>query len=562
MKKITRALALLLSLVMVLSLFSACGGGGESGGQEDKETTPPETLIQEAGGVVEGEATTTQVNKIRVALTNNSFDVSPFAGPSGARDWFVNNLYASLFCQPYFGASLEELQPWVAESYTKIDDLTYTIKLRENVVDNQGNAITADDVIFSYKMMYTDSQIAQIGTDMASMEKVNDYELTIKLAKSGVGIIENLLSNYRMSIVDEEWYENASEEERTMNPAVTGAYYIKEYIPGSSLIVEAVENYWLGADAGCSAALQNVKTIEYTVIKEAAMRSIALENGEIDMTQVTATELQRFYGDGAAKEGYNVLINGGNMFTVMLLNMDTNSASPLASDINLRQAVLYAVNSEDYLYAAGNTEATSKVCYSMVSDAYAGFNDAWTENYWNYDPTKAAECYAASGKAPGEVTLRLLSRTSTGDGVHSLLIAELEAAGFKVELLAVDQALFNTYKNDSSQWDICIDSKGTGSHAAQIWDEMFNPAGYQNGSVCFTHDETLNAKLAAATTGDQAAVDAFHEYLIEIACCKGLIYTMKFTVGQDGILQLTPSACFNPRINAYVFADDYKSVSE
>ena len=554
-------LAMLLALVMILGLFSACGGSGEPAKEEAKVDVPQETIIQAEGGTIEGTAAAKQVNKIRVALTNNSFDVSPFAGPSGARDWFVNNLYATLFCQPYFGASLEELQPWVAESYTKIDDLTYTIKLRENVVDNQGNKITADDVIFSYEMMYTHSQIAQIGTDMESMEKVNDYELTIKLAKSGVGIIENLLSNYRMSIVDKDWFEAASDEDKTMNPAVTGAYYIKEYVPGSSLIIEAVDNYWMSADDGCSAALQNVKTIEYTAIKEAAMRSIALENGEIDMTQVTATELQRFYDKGA-KGGYNVLINGGNMFNVMLLNMDEKSTSPLAADINLRKAVLYAVNSEDYLYAAGNTEATSKVCYSMVSDAYAGFNEEWTKDYWNYDAAKAAECYAASGKKPGEVTLRLLSRTSTGDGVHSLLIAELEAAGFKVELMAVDQALFNTYKNDSSQWDICIDSKGTGSHAAQIWDEMFNPAGYQNGSVCFTHDEVLNEKLAAATTGDQAAVDAFHNYLIEIACSKGLIYTMKFTVAQDGILEMTPSACFNPRINAYVFADDYKSVSE
>ena len=555
-------LAMMLVLVMVLGMFAACGGGNDAPAKEPEAEVPQETLIQADGGVIEGTASTKQVNKVRVALTNNSFDVSPFAGPSGARDWFVNNLYATLFCQPYFGAPLEELQPWVAESVTKVDDLTYTIKLRENVVDNQGNAITADDVIFSYEMMYTNSQIAQIGTDMEAMEKVNDYELTIKLAKAGVGIIENLLSNYRMSIVDKDWFEGASDEEKTMNPAVTGAYAIKEYIPGSSLIVEAVENYWMSADDGCSAALQNVKTIEYTVIKEAAMRSIALENGEIDMTQVTATELQRFYEGGAAKDGYNVLINGGNMFQVMLLNMDEKSTSPLATDINLRQAVLYAVNSEDYLYAAGNTEATAKVCYSMVSDAYAGFNPEWTKDYWNYDAAKAAECYAASGKKPGEVTLRLLSRTNTSDGVHSLLIAELEAVGFKVELMAVDQALFNTYKNDSSQWDICIDSKGTGSHAAQIWDEMFNPAGYQNGSVCFTHDEVLNEKLAAATTGDPAAVDAFHNYLIEIACAKGLIYTMKFTVGQAGILELTPSACFNPRINAYVFADDFKSVSE
>ena len=553
-----KTLAILLAMLMVMGLFAGCAGGG------DKETTSgtPETMIQAQEGTVAGTATTNQVSKIRAALSNNSFDISPFAGPSGARDWFIGNMYATLFCQPYFGAPLEELQPWLAESYTKVDDTTYTIKLRENAVDSKGNKITAEDVIFSYEMCRTHSQIAQVGTDMESLTANGDYELTMKLKKAGVGTIEVLLSFYRLSIVDKGWYESASDEEKANDPATTGAYKVQSYVPGSSLVLEAVDNYWMTAEDGCSAALQNVKIIDYTVIKEVAMRSIALENKEIDVTQINATELVRFYENGKAMDGWNVLINGGNMFTVMLLNMDTNSGSVLANDINLRKAVLTAVSSEDYLYASGNTEVSSKVCATMGTDAFGGYNADWAANYWPADVAKAQEYYNASGKKAGEVTVRLLSRTSTGDGVHAVLIAALEAAGFKVKLMAVDQALFNTYKNDSAQWDICLDSKGTGGHIAQAWDEMFNPAGYQNGSVCFTHDDVLVQKLEAATTGDQAAVNAFHDYLVEIACCKGLVYTMKFTVGQDGILQLTPSACFNPRINAYVFADDYKSVSE
>lgn len=564
MKKFTRALALMLSLVMVLGVFAGCGNSSESTDTETKgnDSSTQETLLQEAGGHVDGVAATEQAEKIRVALTSASFDVSPFGTPSGARDWFVNNLYAALFCQPYFGAPLEELEPWVAESYTKVDDLTYTIKLRQDVYDNQGNQITADDVIFSYEKMYTDSQIAQIGTDMEALEKVNDFELTMKLKKAGTGVIENLLSNYRMSIVDKDWFESASDEEKTMNPAVTGAYAIKSYTAGSELVLEAVENYWMPEADRCAAALQNVKVIEYTVITEAAMRSIALENKEIDMTQVTATELQRFYEEGSALDGWNVLINGGNMFTVMLLNMDENSDSVLATDINLRKAVLHAINSEDYLYAGGNTEATARVCYTMASDAYGGYNPEWEDYYWSYDPELAAQYYADSGYKPGEVELTLMCRNTTGDGVMALLVAELEEVGFKVNLLSVDQALSNTYKNDSSKWDIMIDSKGTGGNVAQIWDEMFNPAGYQNGSVCFNHDDVLVEKLNAATTGDQDAINEFHDYLMEIACCKGIIYTMKFTVAQEGILELTPSACFNPRINAYVFAEDYQSVAQ
>lgn len=84
-------LAMLLALVMILDLFSACGGSGEPVKEEVKADVPQETIIQAEGGTIEGTAAAKQVNKIRVALTNNSFDVSPFAGPSGARDWFVNN---------------------------------------------------------------------------------------------------------------------------------------------------------------------------------------------------------------------------------------------------------------------------------------------------------------------------------------------------------------------------------------------------------------------------------------------------------------------------------------
>ena len=46
---------------------------------------------------------------------------------------------------------------------------------------------------------------------------------------------------------------------------------------------------------------------------------------------------------------------------------------------------------------------------------------------------------------PGEVTLRVMTSSMLfNDSVRAVLIANLEAAGFKVDSLAVDQALFNT----------------------------------------------------------------------------------------------------------------------
>ena len=75
--------------------------------------------------------------------------------------------------------------------------------------------------------------------------------------------------------------------------------------------------------------------------------------------------------------------------------------------------------------------------------------------------------------------------------------------------------------------DLIIDSKGSGTgHVVGLWDGLFNPENYTNGSVCFTHDdhlvELLNAAKADASTEN---MKAFNDYIIDNAivpvfCCK------------------------------------------
>ena len=238
--------------------------------------------------------------------------------------------------------------------------------------------------------------------------------------------------------------------------------------------------------------------------------------------------------------------------------------SPLADDLNLRKAVLYALDSESIMYGGDYDESTAEICYSFGTSAMYGYQDSWIgSGYWSYDPDKAKEYYEESGHKQGEVTIRLLSRTSIADGIHSVIVANLEAAGFKVELLSYDQALFNTYKNDSVQWDLILDNKGATGPIVSCWDNNFNPAGYTNGSVCFTHDDKLVELLTKATTeGNEADIQAFHEYLQEIACVKGLFTTYNLMVAQDGILKQAVNGNMMPRVNAYVFAEDYASVGK
>ncbi|MDY3920505.1 MAG: ABC transporter substrate-binding protein [Candidatus Limivivens sp.] len=505
---------------------------------------------------------TKQADKIVVALPSSSFDMSPFGAGSEPRFWMVQNVYGSLYCMPYYGASLEEMQPWLAKGYEKVDDVTYKIELWDNITDSKGNAITAEDIVFSYEQMRNTE--TRIGTYLDNIEVVDDYNLIFHLKKYGPGVIEFLLGNHTLSICDKDWFEGASDEEKFNDPATTGAYKIVDYASGASITLEARDDYWKTDDSlKCEAELQNVKTIEYQVITETSMRSIALENHEIDATTINASELKRFYADGQALEGWTVNVTGGPFCNVVFLNMDEGK-SIFADNENLRKAALYALDSESILYGGDFDEYTGEVCYSLGTSAMAGYKAEWAEeDYFTYDPDKAREYYEASGYKDGEATIRLLSRTNVADGTHSVMVANLQAVGFNVELLSYDQALFNNYKYDSTQWDMIFDGKGATGSIVTCWDNNFNPAGFTNGSVCFTHDDKLVELLTAATTtGSDEDIEGFHSYLKELACAKGLYTTYNLVAGQDGITKLALTGNMYPRVNAFEFADDYQSVAQ
>lgn len=108
----------------------------------------------------------------------------------------------------------------------------------------QGNNINADDVIFSYENSAELAQFTNARSNMESLTKTGEYSLQMKITKNAPGVIEDLLSNAQLYIVDQEWYENATDEERRNNPAVTGAYRLVDNEGGSTVTLEAVENYW------------------------------------------------------------------------------------------------------------------------------------------------------------------------------------------------------------------------------------------------------------------------------------------------------------------------------
>ncbi len=497
---------------------------------------------------------------VTYALNRASFDLSPFGGDSGPRDTIKFQLYDYLTVQQSFGTPVEKLQGEMAKQITRVDSVTCNVELYDYIHDSQGNAITAADVVWAYTYAKNKGDFGKIASYLESITAIDDYNVQIVATNAGAGVMEALLTG--VPIISQAWFESASDEEKTGNPATTGTYRITNFITGSTVELEAVPDYWqTDMSLRSYLGMQAIGKIYYKVITENAMRTIGLENKELDAAPVAATEVYRFQNtDGTAKDGWTVLSNENGRFNVLMFNCDEGS---VFANKELRQAVLYGIDFEQVRQGYGNTETSGKTMHDFCVPVAGDYNPQWdSEEYYDYNLEKAQQLLAEAGYKPGDLKVRLMNQNSTTTNAGVAVIqAYLSELGIDVEILSYDQALFNAYKFDSTQWDIIVDSKYTTDYVVSAWALCFDNRSFENGTANFVHDSELQALLEdSISIHDAASIDAFHYYLKDQAYGIGMFFNYSYFVAQGGITNIGLDGTRNVAMNASTYADDYETV--
>jgi len=359
----------MLLLVAIMMLLTACGPGekkSKTGGGETVdaskfpiETTNKEPAVKDA--------------VLKVAIVKDSPLIGIFYSDIGQGDGFDGTLIATFFRNEIFDLdeNFEITDTGMATLSVDVPNKKATIKIKDGVKWSDGQPLTADDIIFAYKVIgnkdytgvrYNDDNEKVVGMkeyhegkaqDISGLKKIDDKTVEVSFTELGQGVytmgnglIGSALPEHHLKDIP---IKDLEKSEKVRNKMVTlGAYTIVSGVQGESLELKANPYHFRGKPKIEKATVEVVNS--NTVVS-------ALKTGKYDMALRIPTDLYKSYKD---LNNLEILGNQELYYSYMAFKVGhfdkvkgENITDPNAkmADLKLRQALVYGLDVEQMVKA-------------------------------------------------------------------------------------------------------------------------------------------------------------------------------------------------------------------
>ncbi len=377
-----RAAVLGLSAPAIGAVLAACGGSDDDDAEPTNTTAAPAGSTEPAGGAASptsggADATPTTGGGTTPAGSGGIINMNTTLGDSGIGNPILTSSVSLIeyyiFNRLMIYDDTGTLQPELAEEWVYSDDnLELTVTLRE-ALWHDGEAFTADDVIFTFDTIKNESTDTtqrsklQIGGEYVTWEKVDDR--TVKLV-TPEPFAPFLFGLQDLEIIPEHILSQSADintDAFNRAPIGTGPYKMGEWQSDQFMRFEPFEDYWGGRPANDG--------ITVFFHADTEVGSAALDSGEIDL-MFAPPELQPRYEDNPDVKIYNYVY-----FTPISLAF--NFKHPILQDVKVREAIRMAIDKESL------TETVTKGRGIVANNQYADTGPL--ERYNDYDGVSAPE---------------------------------------------------------------------------------------------------------------------------------------------------------------------------
>ena len=378
-----------------------------------------------------------------------------------------------------------EVQPQMAESATVSEDgKTYTIKLRSGFKWHDGSPVTPDDCIASIQRWgKRDGMGQQMMAVVESMEAVDDLTFTIKL-KETWGLVLPALGKMSSNVpfMMPKRLAETDAFEQVPDSVGSGPYvFVKdEWVPGAKVVYVKNQAYVPRSEPASGAAggkIVNFDRFEWHYIPDDQSKMNALINAEVDYWENPPADLVPVL-QGA--EGVKVLLADpyGSQGWMRINHLHPPFDNKLA-----RQALQYVVNQETYLQAIVGTPDLYRVCPAMFMCDTPYGTDVGSDRLMMQDFDKAKAMLKEAGYGGEEIILMHPTDLPELNAATQVTAQLLRQAGINLNVQAMDWSTLTSRRAEKKSpadggWNIF--------HTSWIAPDLVNPVaniGVSGGGV-------------------------------------------------------------------------------
>lgn len=572
--KSKKLLGVITLTAVVAVTLAACGGGKKSdSGNKNVETEDISKF-------------TMTVKNDKEAIKGGTLDVA-VASDTQFKGLFSEVYYQDAYDNYYMRPSHEGLFSYdtdfvitddgAAKLDLDVDNKKATITLKDNIKWSDGEAVTADDLIYPYEVIgnkeytgirYDDDFMNIVGMDeyhngeadtISGIKKVDNQtiEVTYKEMNPGMlqlsgGVYTNAMPKYIFKDIPIKDQEKSDAVRK--NPVTFGPYYMSKIVTGESVEYLPNEHYYQGKPKLDKIVFTNVPTA--SIVE-------AVKAKKYDMVYSMPTDNYPTYKDS---EGYQMLGREELAYTYIGFKLGTfdqekgevvmNPDAKMA-DVELRQAMGYAIDNDaigQKFYNGLRTGATT-----LIPPIFKTLHDTEVKGY-QYDLDKAKKILDDAGykdtdgngfreNPKGEkltINFASMAGSETAQPLADYYIQQWKKIGLDVKLTTgrlIDfQAFYDKVKNDDPEIDVF--------QAAWSVNSAPSPAGLYGRNAAFNYSrfaseendkllKDIDSKASFDDTKRKEAYDEWQKYMFEQAPVIPTLYRNEIMPVNDRVKSFT-----------------------
>jgi peptide/nickel transport system substrate-binding protein len=394
---------------------------------------PAATAPTQASTAPAGAQAPAQGGSLVIGLATEPVSLDPAAGLYIAEQFLLMNIYDPLI---WVDPDLN-LKPGLATAWESNDEGTqFTLKLRQDVKFHDGTPFNAAAVKQSFDRDAVAQNPAAVAptllTDYVGTTVVDDYTVTVEFSAPKATFFEDL-SRIWMVVPSPAAVEEYGAD-FGQHPVGTGPFVFSEWAPQDHITLKRNPDYNWGPEFASHQGPALLDEVTFRFLPEAVTRLNAYQSGEAQVVEEPA------YQEAAtlAEDPANTILR----FTApgMPSHMMINTGNAPTDDIQVRQALIYAVNQEELVQTAFFGMQTP--VHSVISPTTWGY-DEQAASLYRFDLDKANQLLEEAGwvdsdgdgireKDGQKLHIEYPALPAYEEAYMELLAAYLTKAGFEV----------------------------------------------------------------------------------------------------------------------------------